>query len=155
MTERSVTHATFVIERVYDATPRRVFAAWSDPKAKRRWYVDGEGFLTDAYELDFRVGGAERARGGMTNGMTYANDTLYQDIVPGERIVFAYAMDVNGKRISASLATVEFKPEGKGTRMVFTEQGAFFEGSDTGAGREQGWKSLLDGLGKELERSPS
>ena len=31
MTERSVTHATFVIERTYDATPARVFAAWADP----------------------------------------------------------------------------------------------------------------------------
>jgi uncharacterized protein YndB with AHSA1/START domain len=39
MTNRSVTHATFVIERTYEATPARVFAAWADPKAKARWFV--------------------------------------------------------------------------------------------------------------------
>ena len=35
------------------------------------------------------------------------NDTTYQDIVPEERIVLAYTMAVGGRRISASLATVE------------------------------------------------
>ncbi len=39
MTERSVTHATFVVERLYDASPARVFAAWADPAAKRRWFT--------------------------------------------------------------------------------------------------------------------
>ena len=38
MTERSVTHATFVIERTYDASPARVFAAWSEAEAKARWF---------------------------------------------------------------------------------------------------------------------
>ena len=31
MTERSVTHATFVVERSYDASPARVFAAFAEP----------------------------------------------------------------------------------------------------------------------------
>jgi uncharacterized protein YndB with AHSA1/START domain len=34
MSPRSATHATFVIERTYDATPARVFAAWADRSAK-------------------------------------------------------------------------------------------------------------------------
>jgi uncharacterized protein YndB with AHSA1/START domain len=36
MTDRSVTHSTFVVERSYDASPARVFAAWADPGAKAR-----------------------------------------------------------------------------------------------------------------------
>jgi uncharacterized protein YndB with AHSA1/START domain len=62
MTKRSVVHATFVIERTYDATPARVFKAFADPVAKRRWFVEGEGWEVDAFELDFRVGGFERSR---------------------------------------------------------------------------------------------
>ena len=31
MSERSIDHAAFVVERVYDASPDRVFAAWSEP----------------------------------------------------------------------------------------------------------------------------
>ena len=39
MTERSTNHSTIVIERTYDASPSRVFAAWSDPEALLRWGV--------------------------------------------------------------------------------------------------------------------
>jgi hypothetical protein len=53
VSERSVTHDKFTIERTYDAPPERVFSAWSEPAAKARWFGRG-----DAYELDFRVGGA-------------------------------------------------------------------------------------------------
>ena len=35
----TVTHATFTLERVYPAPPQRVFAAWSDPAAKARWFA--------------------------------------------------------------------------------------------------------------------
>jgi len=42
--------------------------------------------------------------------------------------------------------------ERKGTRLVFTEQGAFLDGRDQPAGREQGWHGLLDALGAELQR---
>ena len=36
MSECSVTHATFVLERAYDASLERVFAAFSDPVAKAK-----------------------------------------------------------------------------------------------------------------------
>ena len=55
-------------------------------------------------------------------------------------------------RISVSLATVEFTPVGdSGTRLVFTEQGAFLDGHEAPARRTQGMGSLLDALGKEVQ----
>lgn len=150
MTERSVTHATIVIERHYEATPARVFKAWSDPKARDRWFVAAEGWKISEYSHDFRVGGRESGRFSQTGKNIYTNDTIYQDIVPDSRIIFAYTMAKDGENISASVATVELKPEGNGTRLVFTEQGAFLDGLDTPASREGGWKELLDNLGKEF-----
>lgn len=147
MSERSVEHSTFVVERVYDASPDRTFAAWSDPLAKSHWYAGSE----DDYELDFRVGGRERHSGVLTDGQGYAYRGLFWDIVPGQRIVYTYEMHVDGARISVSLATVEFKAEGEGTRMVFTEQGAFLDGFGTPASREHGMCSLLNALGRWLE----
>ena len=44
MTERSVEHSTIVIERNYDASPARVFAAWSTKEALLRWASPGEGW---------------------------------------------------------------------------------------------------------------
>jgi uncharacterized protein YndB with AHSA1/START domain len=57
VTERSVTHATFVIERTYDASPARVFAAWANPTAKARWFACHDDWNATEYELDFGVGG--------------------------------------------------------------------------------------------------
>jgi uncharacterized protein YndB with AHSA1/START domain len=152
MSGRSVTHATFVIERTYDSTPQRVFSAWADPAAKRRWFGPPDDSAKAGHEMDFRVGGSEINRGRGPNGDLYTFDALFQDIVPGERIVYTYDMFRDQTRISVSLATVEFKPEGAGTRMVFTEQDAYLDGQDTVAQREHGTRELFDALDKELRR---
>jgi uncharacterized protein YndB with AHSA1/START domain len=152
MTNRSVTHATFVIERSYDAAPARVFAAFADPAAKRRWFTNPEAPGPVEHELDFRVGGSEINRGGPPGGPTYSFEARYQDIVPDQRIVSTYEMQMNETRISVSVATVELKPEGTGTLLVYTEQGAFLDGHDSPAEREHGTRELLDGLDVELRR---
>ena len=78
------------------------------------------------------------------------NDTIYLDIVHDQRIVIAYTMTVNDTRISVSLATMEFAPSGEGTRLVYTEQGAFFEGARAAKQRENGCRWLLEQLAEEL-----
>jgi uncharacterized protein YndB with AHSA1/START domain len=150
MTERSTEHATFVIERSYDAPPARVFAAWADPEAKARWFGGSDG-STGEHELDFRVGGRELSRGGASDGQVYTYEARYQDIVLDARIVYTYDMLRDETRISVSLATVELEPEGAGTRLTFTEQAAFLDGEDTPGLREHGTGSLLDALGEELQ----
>jgi uncharacterized protein YndB with AHSA1/START domain len=148
MSGRSVEHATFVVERKYEASPERAFAAWADPEAKARWYVDSDAQL----ELDFRVGGRERSRGTAPDGSAYSYEALFQDIVPAERIVYTYEMLLQETRISVSLATVEFTLVGDGdTRLVFTEQGAFLDGHESPARRAEGMGGLLDALEEELQ----
>jgi uncharacterized protein YndB with AHSA1/START domain len=152
MTERSVTHATMVIERTYDVSPAQVFAAWSDPAAKARWFSGPDAWESGAYHLDFTVGGEERLSGGLPGGPVHHYAARYYEIVPDQRIVYAYEMHTDEVRISVSLATVELTPAGSGTRLVVTEQGAFLDGHDTPAQREGGAGSLLDALGAELAR---
>jgi uncharacterized protein YndB with AHSA1/START domain len=151
MAERSVTHATFTLERTYDAPPAKVFKAFADPAIKRRWFVEGEGWEVDEFTGEFKVGGFERSRFRFKGGTPVRNDTIYHDIVPNERIIFAYTMTIGENRISASLATLQFKPAGNGTQLIFTEQGAFLDGLDTAGPREGGWKGLLDALGRALK----
>ena len=152
--ERTVTHSTFVIERNYSKPVERVFAAFSDPARKRRWYAEGEGRGVLEFSMDFRVGGSDHAvfavDHGPVQGSLITNDTVYQDIVPNQRIVMAYRMSLGDRCFSASLATVEFLSTGQGTSLVFTEQGAYFEGGDGPQLREKGWSGLLDGLDKIL-----
>jgi uncharacterized protein YndB with AHSA1/START domain len=151
MAERSVTHATFTLERSYDAPPAKVFKAFADPAIKRRWFVEGDGWDVEEFTGEFKIGGVERSRFRFQGGEPVHNDTTYHDIVPNERIIFAYTMTVGQNRISASLATCEFKPSGSGTHFVFTEQGAFLDGLDSVGSREGGWKGLLDALGRALK----
>jgi uncharacterized protein YndB with AHSA1/START domain len=157
MHQLSVIHSTFVLERSYPTAPERVFAAFADPAKKRRWFFEGESHQIEEFEMDFRVGGSERARllfkeGTPIQGMTITNETLYQDVVPNRRIVSSYTMTLGDKRISASLVTVELVPIEKGTDLILTHQGAYFEGADGPQMREQGWRQLVDSLAKELAR---
>ena len=97
------------------------------------------------------VGGRESSRFRYGDGPDIANETIYQDIVPDERIVFCYRMAVGDAPMSASLTTIELTPSGGGTLLVHTEQGAYLDGSDDGTGREEGTRGLLEILAKEVE----
>lgn len=148
----TVENGSFVIERTYDVPPARVFAAFSQLEAKHRWASCHEGA---EHEMDFRVGGRERYRGGPRGGPVYTNETLYHDIVPDRRIVYTYEMQADGVRISVSLVTLVFEPAGGGTRMTFTEQAVFLDGHDTLAHREHGTRLGLDSLGEALRQPRS
>ncbi|MET0574487.1 MAG: SRPBCC family protein [Mesorhizobium sp.] len=155
MTKRSVTHSTFRIERSYDATPEQVFFALADKASKRSWFVEGEGWQVESFEMDFRPGGVERSSFRYQGGPVVSNDTVYQDIVENQRIVFAYSMAVGENRISASLGTIELFAEGAGTKLAYTEQGAFLDGHDNVAQREAGCRELYEALAVELQRNRS
>lgn len=155
MSERSVVHNTFVIERSFEQSPRRVFKAFADRGEKRRWFAESESFETQQYGMDFRVGGAEDARYRMNEktplpGSTISYKGTYLDIVPEERIVTVSAMSLREHPISATLVTFEFLPQGEGTKLVCTHQGVFFEGSDGPERRRGGWERLFDQLERQL-----
>ncbi|MDR3699589.1 MAG: SRPBCC family protein [Candidatus Sulfopaludibacter sp.] len=159
MEERTVLHSTFVIERSYPVTPERVFAAFSDPGKKRRWFAEGAGRDVEEFTMDFRVGGNSFMRSRFKPGSPFPGNTLdshihFQDIVPNQRLVYAYTMSMDGRRFSASLATFMFVATATGTDLIFTDQGAFFEGSDGPQMREQGWRKLLENLAAHLASQP-
>jgi Uncharacterized conserved protein len=150
MTDRSVVHAMFRIERTYPVPPARVFAAWASLEEKARWFDGPEGFECYERSMDFRTGGAERLWGKHPGGRVSDFRAHYFEVIPDARIIYGYDMHVDGTRISVSLATVEFQPEGQGARLVMTEQGAFLDGYDDAGSREEGTGWLLDKLGAVL-----
>jgi uncharacterized protein YndB with AHSA1/START domain len=157
MSDQPVVHSTFVIERSYPKSPEQVFPAFADSVKKRRWFAEGESHDIEKFEMDFRVGGAERLQyrfkeGSPFPGVPLTSEGIYHDIVPNRRIVTASTMALGGKRISTSLVTFEFLPTNKGTDLICTHQGAFFEGSDGPQMREAGWRKLLDRLSNEMAR---
>lgn len=149
MTKQPFTHGSFTMVRTYDATPERIFRAFSEEESKHRWFACHDDWPVLAYTLDFRVGGREHYRG-KAGEMEHTMDAYYWDIVPNERIIWAYEMHVGGEKISVSLNTIRLEAEGKKTKMTFTEQGAYFWTADDLAMREEGTHELLGALEREL-----
>ncbi|MBY8825221.1 SRPBCC family protein [Sphingomonas colocasiae] len=146
MTTDPVAHHSFVIERELPGPPRQAFRFWSDPKLKDRWsgcHADWT-ILEDAF--DFRPGGLEIKRWRTPEGEELTFHGHYLDIVPRERIIYAYEMSFGGVRLSASLVTIELTPQGDRTRMKFTEQAAFLTGDDASEQRRQGTQEGVDRL---------
>jgi uncharacterized protein YndB with AHSA1/START domain len=151
MTARPIVHGSFTIDRTFTAPVQRVFAAWADVETKAQWFIGPpDRWTLLRRELDLRAGGVE-----VLHGKFGATETLftarYHEILPDERLVYAYDMHVGGKHLSTSLATVELAPAGDGgTRMTFTEQAAFLDGEDGTRSREGGTAAHLDRLASAL-----
>lgn len=154
MSEYSTVHSTFSVERTYEASPARVFAAWSDPKARLQWEAVGDNFTTTYTENDFRVGGRDVSKFDFGKSDAYVADARYEDIVKDRRIVYAYTMSHNERRISSSLTTISLTPVAEGTHVVLTEQITILDGGDKVEYRQAGITSQLDQLGTFLAGQP-
>lgn len=124
---RSAEHGTFVIERTLAAPASRVFAAWSRVEDKRQWMSCHDDWRTEAHTLDFRIDGTEVSRVVAPDGTVHLMQARFFDIVPDQRIVYAYEMRLDETRISVSLVTVTFTGAAR-TKMTFTEQVTFLDG---------------------------
>lgn len=155
--QSAVAHGTFTVERRYSAAPERVFQAWADPDAFRRWFVEAPGATVYDWVHEFQVGGRGGGRYRFGDHAIGFNDTRFLDLVEGRRIILSYVMGRElgdeRRRDSASLATIELRADGAGTHLVYTEQGAYF--GDDGAAhiplREHGCTAMLENLARELE----
>jgi uncharacterized protein YndB with AHSA1/START domain len=148
---RSIKHSSFVIERRFDFDPAQVYRAWVSPEAKARWFSGPPDKWSEAVrEMDVRVGGRDRLIGKFVDGSESRFEAQYFDVVPEKRLVYTYDMYWQGRKISVSLASIEFVLAGKGTKLVVTEQHAFLDGYEDAGSRERGTRSLLDNLAASL-----
>src|SRR5262245_28886875 len=148
---RSIKHSSFVIERRFDHDLSLVYRAWVDPSAKARWFTGPvDKWKEELREMDVRVGGRDRLIGKFVDGSESRFEALYLDVVPERRLVYVYDMYWQGKKISVSLASVEFVLAGRGTKLVLTEQHVFLDGYEDAGSRERGTRSLLEQLATAL-----
>jgi uncharacterized protein YndB with AHSA1/START domain len=146
MSEHTIVHNTFTLERSFALPATLVFEAWADPKIKVRWFA---GNPAD-YEMDFRPGGLE-TNSAEHEGKRITWETLYREIIPGERIVYTSVLAEDGTVATVSMTTVEFLGEKDSTRVVLVEAGAYLDGRELPAWREQGTGDWLDALVRHLD----
>ena len=149
----TVAHATFVVDRTFDAPLDRVWDAFAVPEQHAQWFGSDPGFDETEASEEFRVGGQAVQDGRWHDGPTSRYVATYTDIVDRVRIVSTYDMWVSGEHLSTSLTTTEFSAvEGGGTRITYTEQGVFLDSTEDGSQREAGFQGIFDVLARYLAR---
>ncbi|MBI1251799.1 MAG: polyketide cyclase [Alphaproteobacteria bacterium] len=149
----TTSHHTIHIERMLPAAPARVFAAWSDADALGRWYLPGDGgWRSEILAHDFVVGGRKYLSFGPPDGPTYFEDCRYEDIVADARICSSMTILREDERVTTSMVTAEFLPDGNTCRLIVTDQLVLLSGEDNEADRERGWGETLDKLMVEIKR---
>jgi uncharacterized protein YndB with AHSA1/START domain len=134
---------TLRLERLIAAPPERVFAAWTQPELLAQW-SSPPGISIEGGDLDLRVGGLWRVVMRAEGGSTREAFGTYREIVPAKRLVYTHAWHVGGGTTPETVLTVEFRAEGKGTRLVLTQTG--FESAESRDGHRIGWSSSIDNL---------
>ncbi len=158
MSDQTAEHGSFTIERLIEAPAARVYAAFATAEGKECWFSGPQAKVLKR-EFDFRPNGRDRllvqwppgAHAKSPKGLTTDFRAEYWDIVPQRRIVYVYEMYIDERKISVSLATVEFHPHEGRTRLVITEQGVFLNGYRDEGSRERGTNDLLDRLVASLQ----
>jgi uncharacterized protein YndB with AHSA1/START domain len=80
-----------VSSRFFPHSRQRVFEAFSDPNQLTRWFGPN-GFTSTFETFDFRPGGEWVFVFHGPNGANYPNRSIFADIVPWERIVYAHVV---------------------------------------------------------------
>ena len=146
----TIAHATIVMERTYNASPARVFAAWADVEARKRWSAPADNIRIEYEEADFREGGRDLSRCIEPGNEDYVAAVTYIDIKRDQRIAFVEDIAHGKKRVSAALISMELTPQGAATRLLLTIQIASFDEAGMEQGYQFGWNAALDNLAKEF-----
>lgn len=141
MTEITLHHATIVAERRLKAAPERVFKAWAHERGT--WDVPNDEWTMAAFEDDLRVDGKQLSRFGPKDDPAFELRGRYLVIEENRLLIMAGVMHDHGNPVTASMTTIDVKPDGDGTKLIVTEQSAFF-GMETADMREAGWRTILD-----------
>lgn len=155
--DRAVTveHATLVLEREVSAPINAVFAAFASAKLRAEWGAPSET-ATIIYDAeDFREGGVDHYRCGSKQDPNIHGTTHYLEIVENTRIVSSETISTDGRRLCASLTTLELAPSGSGTKLRSTTQVASFIGKAMIDGHKTGHAASLNNLVQYFERRVS
>lgn len=134
---------TLVIDRVLNATPDRVFAAWTDTAQLAQWYGP-EGMTCEVFENDVTPGGRYALVMRSQEG-EYHLSGAYEEIDPPNRLVMTWKWKTSDE---TTRVIIELRPEGDGTHLRLTHTG--FAEPEQASSHNQGWTSSLNDLERYL-----
>jgi uncharacterized protein YndB with AHSA1/START domain len=143
-TQTKPTPATLKIERVFNATPEKLWGYWTDPKKYAKWFNPSPADLV-IHEFDVRVGGKIRFDMPQPDGSKNPQTGVFHKLDPYNEIV-------SGEPDRSFLLQVLFVPMGpKNTRLVVNVTGV---PPEYHAMATEGWGKGLDKLEKLVGGAP-
>jgi uncharacterized protein YndB with AHSA1/START domain len=143
--------AVLRLERLLDAPPERIFAAWTDPALLRRWWAAELDWTTPEAVTDVRVGGAYRLSMQGADGIVRTVVGEYLEVDPPRRLVYTWRWESHGYRPpqdGVTVVSVDFVAEGSATRVLLEQRGHDDEAARDSHAR--GWRGCLDNLERLL-----
>jgi uncharacterized protein YndB with AHSA1/START domain len=139
---------TLVVDRLFRASPERVFRAWTDPALLVQWWGP-EGFTVPEHDLDIRPGGAWRTVMRSPKGTSHTVSGVYREIVPSRRLVMTWAWQQDdGTRGHETEIAIDFAAAPEGTRIHLVQK--LFRGTADRDSHNAGWTSTFNDLDRLL-----
>jgi uncharacterized protein YndB with AHSA1/START domain len=135
------------LERHYAVPPAKVYRAWTQPEAIKRWWGPAGHATVSLAELDVRVGGRFRivfGPGGTENEVR----GVYKEVVANRKLVFTWTWP-NSTPERESLVTLRFLAANGGTTLDFRHEQLFDE--TVRDNHTRGWTESLGKLEAFLE----
>lgn len=136
------------IRRVLPASPRRVYAALTDPDLLARWWGP-KGFTCPSIEFEPRVGGSYRIAMQPQGGELFHLVGEFREVKPPACLAFTFVWDPADPDDRETLAELALRDERGGTEITLT-QGPFAT-EDRKRLHEDGWIESLDRLRDALD----
>ena len=147
MEQRLAEKPFLTLERHYPVAPEKVWRAWTDPQAVKRWWGPQPDPVSVA-ELDVRVGGRFRIVFGGPDGKMHECAGVYQEVVPNRKLAFTWHWP-NSTPERVSVVTIVFEAVGGGTQLHFRHDQ--FHDEAARDGHKRGWTGAFENLGRYLE----
>jgi uncharacterized protein YndB with AHSA1/START domain len=148
MEPRLAEKPSLTLSRTYPVAPEKVWRAWTDAEALKRWWGPAPGEPVSLAELDVRVGGRFRIVFGGADGKANECAGVYREVVPNRKLVFTWCWP-NSTPDRISLVTIMLNDLKGKTELVFRHEQFFDENARDG--HQRGWTAALEGLSRFLE----
>lgn len=153
-TTSSTDGRNLVLNRLIDAPPSAVYAAWTTPDLLEQFFAP-QPFITKVAELDVRTGGVNAISMQGPDGSEFPARGVYLEVVPNRKLVFTDAYESAWKPSTKPFMTVTLTFGEQGGKTNFTAFVQHWTEADREAheqmGFHQGWSMVTEQLAKLVE----